>query len=96
MVVVDVVLWGDSPPLQPPHTHPTPMQNGCPHFENNGREYNCELKPEKMFIYTRIVVTWMDHFQGLTILLKVNWPNNKDHRNDGLQLDIGQLNVIDM
>ena len=27
------------------------------HFDNNGREYNSELKPVNMFMYTRIVVT---------------------------------------
>ena len=56
-------------------------------------------------IYTRIVAFWsyLDHFQGLTPLLKVYWPNNvkclqkpsksfnPDHRNVGLQPDIEQL-----
>ena len=36
----------------------------------------------------------MDHFQGLTPLLKVNWPTNSDHRNDGPELDIGLVTEI--
>ena len=31
----------------------------CVHFDNNGRQKNCGLKPENMFISVRIVDTWI-------------------------------------